>query len=53
MSSETFQIYKHSGKFGVHGPILAVLLKIAKACDNTVAWLIGEVVRGRGEARII
>src|SRR5260221_5516678 len=25
MNTETFQVYRHSGKFGVHGPLLALV----------------------------
>src|SRR5882757_4385041 len=28
MNSENFQVYKHSGKFGVQGPILALIAAV-------------------------
>jgi hypothetical protein len=38
MNSETFQVYKHSGKFGVHGPILALLISIAVGLPLSIAY---------------
>ena len=38
MSSETFQTYRHSGKFGVHGPILAIVAAVALGWPLGIAY---------------
>jgi hypothetical protein len=38
MSSETFQTYKHSGKFGVHGPILAIVAALVLGWPLGIAY---------------
>jgi hypothetical protein len=38
MNSEAFQTYKHSGKFGIHGPILALLAAVALGFPLGIAY---------------
>ena len=38
MNSETFQTYRHSGKFGIHGPVLAILAAIVLGWPLGIAY---------------
>src|ERR1700756_273420 len=38
MDSETFQTYRHSGKFGIHGPFLAVVAAVLLGWPLGVAY---------------
>ncbi len=38
MNSETFQAYKHSGKFGIHGPVLAITAAVILGWPLGIAY---------------